>query len=225
MSPMSHCGGRERAASSRARRRAALLGASLLILAACGGPEPPPGPGTVMGYAPDLRGQRVMILPVQNNLGVRGDPDAELTFALHERDVSVEWVFPEELEEVLARSPGYGASMHGLPVGNFLAAEVLRIGDPLYGEIRRLSALVDAQIALLPVQVALATDPPPDTTAGPEVPLQPTVRVWTALIRVRTGQVIWFSVLDGGVYPSGDPRGLASAMEEMTRALLWYSDT
>lgn len=154
-----------------------------------------------------------MVLPVQNNLGVRGDPDAELAFGLHERGVAVEWILPDQVEEVLQRSPGIRASLTGLPVGQFLQAEVLRVGDPLYGELRRLGALVDAEVVLLPVQMALAAD------AGSE----PTVRVWTALIDIRTGRVLWFSILDGGAFPAGDPRGLASAVETMTRTMLWYA--
>jgi len=199
-----------------------LLSVGVLLLAACGGPEPAPGPGTVMGFAPSLMGQRVMVLPVQSNLGVRGDPDAELAFGLHERDVEVEWVMPAEVQEVLDRSPGVRTRLNGLAVGQFLVAEVRRIGDPLYGQLRRLAALVDAQVALVPVQVALATE---DSGAAQSAPTEPTVRVWTALIDIRTGRVQWFSIVDGEAFPVGDPRGLASAMETMTRTLLWYSDT
>jgi hypothetical protein len=154
----------------------------------------------------------VLVLPVQQNLGVRGDPDAEVAFGLRERGSGVNWVLPAEVEEVLARSPGLPSSLRGLPVGQFLAAEVRRVGDPLYGELRRLSALVDAEAVLLPVQASLEMDPGPD----------PTVRLWTALIEPRTGRVLWFSVLDGQAFPVGDPRGLASAVDEMARTMLWY---
>ncbi|HET9947513.1 MAG TPA: hypothetical protein VFQ22_01180 [Longimicrobiales bacterium] len=188
------------------------LAAAAAASACGGGTAPPPEPGTMRGLAPDLRGMRVLVLPVQNRLAVPGDPDAELAFGLRARGAGVEWIFPAEVEEILARTPAMDASTHGLPVSAFLMAEVQRVGDPLYGELRRMAALVDAQVVLLPVQAALEPVPGDD----------PRVRFWTALIDARTGRVAWFSVLEGGSYPQGDPRALASAVDEVTRMLLWY---
>lgn len=199
-------------------RRAPVRGLALFVLcgavAACGSRTvPPPEAGTVQGFAPDLRGRRVMLLPVQQNLGVPGDPDAELAYGLQTRVAGIDWVLPAEVEEVLARSPAIQTRTRGLQVGNFLSAEVERVGDPLYGELRRLASLVDADVVLLPVQAALAAVPEGD----------PSVRLWTGLIDVRSGRVMWFSVLDGEPFPRGDPRGLASAVDELARTLLWYA--
>jgi len=73
-----------------ARRRRRL--ATLLIagVAGCGGKAPPPAPGTSQGVPPDLRGSRVMVLPVQDNQGVPGDLDAEIAFALGD-SVKLAW--------------------------------------------------------------------------------------------------------------------------------------
>jgi len=193
--------------------RAVALGL-VAVIAACGPKvREAPGPGTTSGIAPDLRGRRVMVLPVQQNLGVRGDPDAELAFGLGERSAGVDWVLPAEVQERLARAPGVPTNLRGLPVSPFLQAEVQRVGDPLYGDLRRLAALVNAEAALLPIQVALESE------AGAD----PTVVFWTALIEIRSGRVLWFSVLEGDPAPAGDPRGLASAAEAVTRTMLWYS--
>jgi hypothetical protein len=100
-----------------------------------------------------------------------------------------------------------------LPVGIFVQAEVQRIGDPLFGELRRMAALVDAQAVVIPVQATLEAAPGED----------PRVRLWTALVDVRSGRVPWFAVLEGGAFPPGDPRSLASAVEEVARSLLWYA--
>jgi hypothetical protein len=154
-----------------------------------------------------------MVLPVQQNLGVRGDPDAEISFALQERRVGVTWILPAEVEEVLRRSPGVRTGTRGLPVGMFLTSEVERVGDPLFGDLRRLAALVDADVALIPVQASLESEP------GPE----PTVRLWTAVLEVRTGRVLWFSVLEGEARAASDPRGLASVADRLARTLLWYA--
>ena len=165
-----------------------------------------------MGTPPDLRGTRVMVLPVQQLLGVSGDPDAELAFGLRAGTREVTWVLWYEVEEVLARSPGINARTRGLPVGQFLQAEVQRIGDPLFGELRRMAALVDADAVLLPVQAALAADVGED----------PRIRWSVALIEVRTGRVPWFGIVEGGAFPAGDPRGLASSVDRLARTLLWY---
>jgi len=199
--------------TSRRLGSLAILGLLLIAVGACSQTRPTPVPGTTSGYAPDLRGRRVMVLPVQQNVGVPGNPDAEFAFGLRERNVEVDWVFPDEVEERLARAPGTRASIRGLPVSYFLQTEVERVGDPLYGELRRLAALVDAEAVLLPVQTALEA----------EEGMDPTVRFWTALIEIRSGRVLWFSLLDGDPAPARDPRGLASAVDTVTRALLWYA--
>lgn len=186
----------------------------LLALAACGGrTAPPPEPGTSRGIPPDLRGRTVMILPVQQLMGVPGDADAELAFQLQARSEEVTWVTPEEMDRALARSPALQARTRGLPVGQFLAAEVLRIGDPLFGELYRLSVLVGAQAAVIPVRAELVRNPDED---------QPRVRLTVALVETRTGRVGWFSILEGEPHPVGDPRILASAVDELSRTLLWY---
>ena len=184
----------------------------VLVVSACGGSTPAPGPGTSVGSPPDLRGTRVLVLPTQQILGVPGDPDAELAFGLQDRTGAVTWVLAGELDRVLARSPGINANPRGLPVALFLQAEVRRIGDPLYGELRRMAALVDADAVLLPVQAALTADVGED----------PRVNWSVALIEVSTGRVHWFGIVEGGAFPAGDPRGLASSVDRLARTLLWY---
>lgn len=184
-------------------------------LAGCGGrTAPPPEPGTTRGPAPDLRGRTAMILPFQQVVGVPGDIDAELAFALGARGEGIRWVPPADLDRALARSPSLQTRTRGLPVGQFLAAEVLRIGDPLFGEIFRLSSLVDAQAAVLPVQATLVREP--DAT-------HPRLRLTVALIEARSGIVGWFGILEGEPHPVDDPRLLASAVDQVVRNLLWYT--
>ena len=212
-----HPGRSGRFADVRHGRRAAVASAFTLALAltGCGArTAAPPEPGTIRGVAPDLRGTRVLLLPVQQNLGVRGELDAELAYSLSDLGGGVVWITPADVDEALARAPALQARTRGLPVGIFVQAEVQRIGDPLYGELRRIASLVDAQAVVLPVQATLEALPGEN----------PRVRLWTALIDVRSGRVPWFSVLEGGSFPEGDPRLLASAVEEVSRSLLWYAE-
>lgn len=189
------------------------LAAALLACAACAGRTSPPEPGTSRGSPPDLRGASVMVLPVQAVHEVGGDADAELSFGLTDRRAGVTWIFPARLEEALSRAPALDTRVRGLSVGTFSQAEVRRVGDPLYGELRRLAELVDAEVALLPLSAVAVTVPDGGTS----------VRFTVATVHVRTGRVLWFGVVEGEPHPAGDPRGLASAVDTLARTLLWFA--
>jgi hypothetical protein len=152
-----------------------------------------------------------MVLPVQNSTVAAGDPDAELAFALRDRGPGVSWVLPPRLQEVLDRSPGLAVRIHALQVGVFSQAEVQRIGDPLYGDLLRLSALVEAQMALIPLRAWVASG-----EEGSRVVIS------AALVHVRTGRVLWFGVEEGKPAEPEDPGALASAVDALTAKLLWY---
>lgn len=185
------------------------------VVACAGNPEAPPQPGESRGSPPDLRGRRVMLLPVQHNLGIPGDPSAELAFALTGRTDEVAWILEEEVREILGRSPGIQADTRGLPVGAFLQAEVERIGDPLYGQIRRMAGLVDAEAVVLPVAASYEANPEVEGST-------PRVRLTAAILDPRSGRVAWFGVEQGEDFPREDPRALASAAERLARTILWY---
>jgi hypothetical protein len=153
-----------------------------------------------------------MVLPVQATRGVEGDPDAELAFGLRDRGAGVTWILPRTLDQALERSPGLDTRTRGLAVGTFTAAEVRRIGDPLYGELRRLATVVDAGVALIPVY-AMGVETEDGLRA---------VRFSAAVLHVQSGRVLWFGVVEGDPFPVGDPRGLASGVDELARTLLWY---
>ncbi|MEX2473536.1 MAG: hypothetical protein WEA34_15200 [Gemmatimonadota bacterium] len=186
-----------------------------LGVAACGSrTAPPPEPGTSRGVPPDLRGRTVMLYPTQQLMGVPDAMDDELLFHLRSRASDVTWIPPNEIDDALERSPSLQARSRGLAVGQFLTAEVLRIGDPLFGEIYRASTLVGGEAALLPVRAELVRDS--------DDPL-PRVRLTMALVEVRSGRIAWFAILDGDPHPIDDPRLLASAADEVSQTLLWYA--
>jgi hypothetical protein len=174
---------------------------------------PPPGPGTSRGTPPDLRGVSVMVFPVQRSAGVGGDLDAEVAFGLRSRGPDVGWILPADLQRALDRSPGLGSRVRGLDIAAFGVGEVRRIGDPLYGDLRRLASVVDGQVALIPLQASLVAD---TAGAGTAVALSAT------LIDVRGGYVLWFGVVKGDAGDPADPAPLASAADALARTLLWY---
>jgi hypothetical protein len=183
----------------------------VVLWMACGGGGrvEPPGPGSSTGTPPDLRGVRVMLLPTQSVRGIATDPDPEIRFAVSQRGSQVLWSYPDDLRRALARSPGMGVDIDALAVGGFLRAEVRRVGDPLFGDLRRLAALTDARAALIPVEVR---------RAGGEG--DQAVEIAAALIHVDTGRVLWFGVVEGRPGAADDPGSLASAAETLARTLV-----
>lgn len=193
---------------------AAWLALALTGVAASGcATSEPPRAGDVVGAVPDLQGHRVLVLPVQSVRGVGGPADAELAFALSQRGPRIDWVLPDETREVLGRNPSIQVTPDRLPVGIFQQREVRRIGDPLYGDLRRLAALTDAVVALLPLELRPAPDTLGTGAAGLEVK--------ATLVDIRSGDVFWTAVVAGEPGPASDPRSLASVMDALARALVW----
>lgn len=199
--------------SRRGVARHAAVAVLAWALAGCSHHRPPPAPGESTGAVPDLTGRAVMVFPVQALVGLPGDADAELAFALQSGGGSaVNWILPPELRKAVEGSPSLDVRLEGLPVGMFLQAEVERVGDPLYGVIRRLGALTGAQVALIPVMVRYL---PP--VAGQDG--QGMAEVVAALLDVRSGYVLWFGVEGGDTGAASEPGVLASAVDALARRL------
>lgn len=200
----------DRSSPTAVRLRLALLAALAVGGCAAAPPAGPPRPGWTSGPAVSLDGARVLVLPAQMVRGIAGDVDAELAFGLETRGDRVSWILPAELRRALERSPGLQANPDALPVGMFLQAEVRRIGDPLYGELRRMAALTNAAAAFLPVAVR-ARAAADSVAAG--------VEIVAALVDVRSGGVIWSGVVEGlGV--AGSPGALAAAVDALAVAMM-----
>jgi hypothetical protein len=168
----------------------------LVLLAACAKRQPPAVNDTPA--LPDLTSMGVLVLPVQSGavpgvvVTAAGDLrldgvselDAEIAYWLRERATSVRWVLPEAIERMLARTPGLGIKPRALDVASFRRARVNRIGDPLFGDLKRLAVVLDARFALIPV----AAEFKPAAN-----------RIETALVLIDTtfGDVLWFGVLGG----------------------------
>lgn len=189
-------------------RRRVLPAGLLLFLLACGGAHAPPAAEDPKAPAPDLTGQTVMVLPVQPGGGAPlAELDAEIAFWLGERAPRVRWVFPAELDRILARSPALDIRLRELAVGSFGRAAVKRIGDPLYGDLRRLGAIVNARYAILPVAAGTVA-----AGTGTRVELA------AAVVDTFDGAVLWFGVVGGDVAPAG-PEATAGAARALARAL------
>jgi hypothetical protein len=193
---------------------------AVATLAACTARAEPPSPDRPAATRPpDLTGASVMVLPAQAAPGSNTLPDAEpvpgldreIAFWLGESAPRVEWVFPPALARALERSPSLGIRLNSLAVSSFHRAEVEIIGDPLFGDLRALGALVDARYALLPVSAAFV--PAADGGGSGRVEMR------VALIDTRGGRVLWYGALAGDPAQAGSPMVAATAAQALARAV------
>jgi hypothetical protein len=151
-----------------------------------------------------------MVLPVQPGAG--GVPDGlddEIAYWLGDRGQRVRWVFPPEIERALARSPGLDIRLDALAVASFHRAEVKRIGDPLFGDLRRAGAIVDARYALLPVAAGYV----PGTDGDGRV------EIAVAIIDTIGGAVLWYGIVAGEPGGEDDRAVVASAARRLAQTL------
>ena len=170
-----------------------------------------PDAGASRGAVPDLLGVQVMVMPVQATRGVAGNASAELVDALRARSRGVRWIIPDTLRALLARNRTLDVPLDALPVGIFLRAQVNRLGDPMFGYLRRLNALTGAPVALIPVEVRYRAA----TAERPGA-----VEFVVALVNAESGRGGGFGVVEGEPGEAASPRALASAAEALARRLV-----
>ena len=180
-----------------------------LILAACGKEEPPPSPDRPQPAVPNLAGLDVMVLPAQP--AARGVPvgfDDALAAVLESEYASVDWVLPAAIERVVERTPSLDIHPNALPVSILRSDEAERIGDPLYGDLRRLGAIVDARYAVVVHQAAYVT--PPDSIGG-----HGRIEAAVAIIDTIGGRILWRGLIAGERGPAGDEVVLGTAVQRL----------
>ena len=197
-----------------------LFATSLILIAACGGKRPsaaPPAPTTAP--APVLTGLTVMVFPTQRgpvavadttakHFGLPSEKlDAEVAYWLPQLAGSVKWILPASIQRSITRSPTLAVDINNLAVTAFHRAQVKRIGDPLFGDLRKLAAVLDARIAVIPVAAEYIGSTP--ATARPQIA--------TAVIDALDGTVLWYGVLQGDT-PAQDEAAIASAAQAFARA-------
>lgn len=191
---------------SRRPRHAAALGLALACgaLIACGkaddgAPEPPPPPL-------DLAGARVMLLPARP--GAPPELDRELVFWLTDRAPGTDWIRPDEIERTVAANPASNFDLRGPRRVVDVGGGELRVRDPLYGDLRRLGAILDAPLALVPIGTRASTDS-----------LGVTVRLTAVLVSIRGGRVLWMHTVHGGPTRTA-ANAVAGAAETLARTLI-----
>lgn len=187
----------------------------LLVLwgAACGPPPSAPAAAPEPRPALSLTGRRILLLPVQSVSGlpsaVAAEVDAELAFALAERDTGVVWVTPAELRRVLRRSPGVAPDPGRLPDDPLVHQRERRAVEPLAGILRRYAAVTDARWVVLPRSMR----------AEPGVGSAATLRLNAVVIDARTGDVLAEGAGEAVGNPA-DPALLPSVAADLARRIV-----
>lgn len=198
------------------RRRPAAALLALAVALGCARRAAIPTPETPQPRAPDLTGRTVMVLPAQPVGTIASTTvqafDAEAAYWLGDRGTRIHWRFPRQIEQSVATAGGLDIDPHNLAVGDFRGMRLRRIGDPLFGDLRRLGALVDARYALLPTSLAYVP-PPTGQTQG-------RIEVAAALVDTMGGDVLWFGVVAGERGPEDDRVTAATAARALARALI-----
>jgi hypothetical protein len=169
------------------------------------------------GRPPDFTGVTVLFLPVQQGPlpGSAGAPrydgvdqlDAEISYWLREQAPDVRWVLPETIERTLRRTPELDIKVRQLDVAVFRRAQVRRIGDPLYGDLRRIGAVHDANIAVVPIGAEFR----------PTTGVNGRLEVAIAVINLGFGDVLWFGVLAGAEGSPGKEAAVTAAQRVASR--------
>ena len=201
------------------KRRIVQAFAAGLVLAACG-PKAAPPAANESPRPPALTGATVLVLPVHPgtvptpdavNVNFRADGvdglDAEIAYWLPESAGRVHWVLPDAIDRALARSPGLNIDTRNLAVQSFRRMQVRRIGDPLFGDLRRLGAILDARFALIPVAAEFRP------TTGD----RGRIDIAAAIIDTERGDVVWFGVVSGEEGTAGDAAVTTSAAQSFAR--------
>lgn len=200
-------------------KTAALLFAAAM-LGGCGKPHAQaPAPLSGAQSAPVLTGVHVVLFPVQQGRVPAADAtlhhwpvdrdalDTEIGYWLTQNKAAATWTLPPAIERALQRSPGLDVDPHNLAVGLFQRARVERIGDPLFGDIRKIAAVSDAQLAVIPVAAEFVGAS--EQTAHLEIA--------TAIIKMDA-DVLWFGVIAGTEHGANSGAAIASAAQAFAQA-------
>jgi hypothetical protein len=171
-----------------------------------------------------MSGRTIMLLPVQAatpmvsapagalsarplNSDDRATLEAELSFWLPQGAPRIRWLLPAAIDDRASRTPALDVRARDLPIQDFLRARLQAIGDPLYGDLRKLALLMDVRPALLPIGAVWVQ----------EADGNGRVHLALALIDTTGGAVIWQGVVAGAAGPRPDQSTIASTAQALAR--------
>lgn len=166
--------------------------------------------------------------------------NAELDFALSSSRDAAAWSGPRALTRLVERNPMIDADPHRLAVGRLAGVEPgeQQLREPLHRQLRRLSALADVRIAVIPVRLTWL--PPGELagsdgeegdgsggeagaasgdSAGPSPHAPGRTVLETVVVDTRAARVLWRGDVLAAPAPPGAPGSLASLASNLVRLL------
>lgn len=213
------------------RRTARRIGEAALLALALGALTAPARGQETMPAVPG--GSALAVLPVQT---VRPTPggawpggasshraaveamNAELDFAIQEDEEVTGWTSPGELVRQAGRNPLLGVDPGHLSFRGLEDEDVERLPDALHGQLRSLGALVDARMAVLPLQLWYEAGDDDDGEGGDEAATG-RARLRFAVVDVRGGRILWTGEVQGARAAVDSPAALATLATRFVRAL------
>ena len=129
--------------------------------------------------------------------------DDELLFALGERGLKTQWVYPADLVKSMRGNPTYAIDPYTLaadPLRNPDVKSGTKLGDPLATQLRTLVALQDARAVMIPVEVRFEKE-----RSGQGIAI-----LRMAVLDGRLGEVRWVSEVRSDPSPTFSRALLAS---------------
>jgi len=198
-----------------------LLCCAPLAIAACGGGKAAEAPAPLEPTArplANLAAQHVIVAPafrlresdalgwaaqIPRSRDYLKSLDDELLFALGERGLKTQWVYPADLVRSMRKNPTYAVDPYTLavdPLRNPNLQPGAKLTDPLATQLRTMIALQDARAVLIPVELRFEKD-----KSGQGIAI-----LRLALLDGRLGDVRWVSEVKSDPSPTLSRTLLAS---------------
>lgn len=149
--------------------------------------------------------------------------DDEIGFALDQRRATRAWVAPGRVVQVAERNPMLDVDPRALAYQGIRNERDDPLYEPLHGQLRSLTALLDARLVVLPFALRYETGAAAGDTAPQrgdrdvDPPGRPTLEV--AIIDTRAGRILWVGAVEGAAAAPGSSGMLAKLADRLVRRL------
>lgn len=156
--------------------------------------------------------------------------NSEVDFAISEEPMARAWTPPGEVVEQTGRNPMLKVDPEQLAYRGLLVEdEEPELYEPLHGQLRKLTALLDARLVALPMRVwyvdadtaasvgeETVPDGPDDGRAAGD---EGRAVVQVAVVDTRAGRVLWRGIIGGDPAPVGSGAALGTLASNLVRIL------
>lgn len=151
--------------------------------------------------------------------------DDEVGFALRERRSTRAWVTPGRVADVARRNPMMDVDARALAFQGIRNQEDDPLYEPLHGQLRSLTALLDARLVVLPFGLRYERAPSGDEAASDRPEADPEASTGrpvleVAIVDTRAGRLLWVGNVEG---TPADPGASGMLTELADRLVRWLA--